>query len=119
LALKTALGLNHHFEPQYLEHIKHLIELDSFLAPFELDDKVQDETGKTVTHRLDGRTNELSLEGVLTSAATFVLSIGDKIVFAGNEVAFTGCITRIEDRGQNKGFTLISISATEYEAITY
>jgi len=86
---------------------------------FELDDKVQDETGKTVTHRLDGRTNELSLEGVLTSAATFVLSIGDKIVFAGNEVAFTGCITRIEDRGQNKGFTLISLSATEYEAITY
>jgi hypothetical protein len=86
---------------------------------FELDDKVQDETGKTVTHRLDGRTNELSLEGVLVSAATFVLSIGDKIVFAGNEVAFTGCITRIEDRGQNKGFTLISLSATEYEAITY
>jgi hypothetical protein len=86
---------------------------------FELDDKVQDETGKTVTHRLDGRTNELSLEGVLTSAATFVLSIGDKIIFAGNEVAFTGCITRIEDRGQNKGFTLISLSATEYEAITY
>ncbi len=86
---------------------------------FELDDKVQDETGKTVTHRMDGRTNELSLEGVLISAATFVLSIGDKIVFAGNEVAFTGCITRIEDRGQNKGFTLISLSATEYEAITY
>ena len=86
---------------------------------FELDDKVQDETGKTVTHRLDGRTNELSLEGVLVSAATFVLSIGDKIIFAGNEVAFTGCITRIEDRGQNKGFTLISLSATEYEAITY
>jgi hypothetical protein len=86
---------------------------------FELDDKVQDETGKTVTHRLDGRTNELSLEGVLTSAATFVLTIGDKIIFAGNEVAFTGCITRIEDRGQNKGFTLISLSATEYESITY
>lgn len=86
---------------------------------FELDDKVQDETGKTVTHRMDGRTNELSLEGVLTSAATFVLSIGDKIVFAGNEVAFTGCITRVEDRGQNKGFTLISLSATEYESITY
>jgi phosphoheptose isomerase len=47
------------------------------------------------------------------------LNSGGKIIFAGNEVAFTGCITRIEDRGQNKGFTLISLSATEYEAITY
>jgi len=27
-------------------------------------------------------------------------------------------VTRIEDRGQNKGFSLISVSATSYEGIS-
>jgi len=84
---------------------------------FELDDKVAGEHGRTITHRLDGRTNELSIEGVLKSAS-FSITIGDTLAFTGNEIAFNGHVTNIQDRGQNKGFTLISITAVQFEDIT-
>lgn len=84
---------------------------------FELDDKVAGEHGRTITHRLDGRTNELSIEGVLASAS-FSLSIGDTLSFTGNEISFAGHITRIDDRGQAKGFSLVSITAVQFEDIT-
>ena len=85
---------------------------------FELDDKVAGEHGRTITHRMDGRTNEISIEGVLQSNS-FALAIGDRVQFTGNEISFDGAITRIEDRGQAKGFSLISISAVSFEDITY
>ena len=85
---------------------------------FELDDKVAGEHGRTITHRVDGRTNEISIEGVLQSS-TFSVTIGDRLQFAGNEIAFDGLVTRVEDRGQAKGFSLISISAVSYEDISY
>lgn len=84
---------------------------------FELNDTVADETGKTITQRLDGRMNEISIEGVLQSTA-FAPVIGDRIQFVGNKISFDGVITRIEDRGQNKGFSLISIAATSHEGIS-
>lgn len=85
---------------------------------FELDDKVAGEHGRTITHRVDGRTNEISIEGVLQSAS-FSIGIGDRLQFSGNEIAFDGMVTRIEDRGQSKGFSLISLTAVSYEDITY
>ena len=85
---------------------------------FELDDKVAGEHGRTITHRVDGRTNEISIEGVLQSSS-FAIAIGDRLQFAGNEIAFDGMVTRIEDRGQAKGFSLISLTAVSYEDITY
>ena len=85
---------------------------------FENDDKVAGEHGRTITHRLDGRTNEISIEGVLQSAS-FSIAIGDTLTFSGNEISFSGVVTRIEDRGQAKGFSLISLSAVSYEDITY
>lgn len=85
---------------------------------FELDDKVAGEHGRTITHRVDGRTNEISIEGVLQSSS-FSVAIGDRLQFAGNEIAFDGLVTRIEDRGQAKGFSLISITAQSFEDITY
>lgn len=84
---------------------------------FERDDKVEDASGLTITHRLDGRTNEISIEGVLQSAS-FAIAIGDRLQFVGNEITFDGVVTRLEDRGQNKGFSLISLTAVSYEGIT-
>lgn len=85
---------------------------------FERDDKVEDASGLTITHRLDGRTNELSIEGVLQNSTSFTIAIGDRLQFAGNEITFDGVITRLEDRGQNKGFSLISLTAVSYEGIS-
>lgn len=84
---------------------------------FERDDKVEDASGLTITHRLDGRTNEISIEGVLQSNS-FSVAIGDRLQFVGNEITFDGVVTRLEDRGQNKGFSLISLTAVSYEGIT-
>lgn len=84
---------------------------------FERDDKVEDASGLTITHRLDGRTNEISIEGVLVSSS-FSVGIGDRLQFAGNEITFDGVVTRVEDRGQNKGFSLISLTAVSYEGIS-
>ena len=84
---------------------------------FELDDRVADASGITITHRLDGRTNEISVEGVLQSNS-FSIAVGDRLQFTGNEITFDGVITRLEDRGQNKGFSLISLTAVSYEGIT-
>lgn len=84
---------------------------------FERDDKVEDASGLAITHRLDGRTNEISIEGVLQSSS-FSIAIGDRLQFAGNEITFDGVVTRLEDRGQNKGFSLISLTAVSYEGIT-
>jgi hypothetical protein len=84
---------------------------------FELDDRVEDASGLTITHRLDGRTNEITVEGVLQSS-TFSVGIGDRLQFTGNEITFDGVVTRLEDRGQNKGFSLISLTAVSYEGIT-
>ena len=84
---------------------------------FERDDKVEDASGLTITHRLDGRSNEISVEGILQSNS-FSITIGDRLQFTGNEIAFDGVITRLEDRGQNKGFSLISLTAVSYEGIT-
>lgn len=85
---------------------------------FELDDKVSGEHGRTITHRLDGRVNEISVEGVLQTSS-FSVSIGDNFSFSGNEITFSGVVTRVEDRGQAKGFSLISLSATQHEDIAY
>ena len=85
---------------------------------FELDDKVAGEHGRTITHRMDGRTNEISVEGVLQDNG-FSIAIGDRFQFTGNEITFDGAVTRIEDRGQAKGFSLISLSAVSFEDITY
>jgi len=85
---------------------------------FELDDKVAGEHGRTITHRVDGRTNEISIEGVLQSSS-FSVAIGDRLQFSGNEIAFDGMVTRIEDRGQSKGFSLISVTAVSFEDIVY
>ena len=84
---------------------------------FERDDRVQDASGLTITHRLDGRTNEISIEGVLQSNS-FSIAIGDRLQFTGNEITFDGVITRLEDRGQNQGFSLVSLTAVSYEGIT-
>ena len=50
---------------------------------FELDDKVADASGLTITHRLDGRTNEISIEGdaseVILDGETFRADIGRPI----------------------------------------
>ncbi len=87
---------------------------------FELNDTVQDETGKTVTARYDGVMRELSVDGIAKTAD--MPEIGAAITFAvqtdvGATNSFTGVIESVEEKGTNKSFVSVSIKAKQWESI--
>jgi hypothetical protein len=87
---------------------------------YELNDTVQDETGKTVTARYDGLTRELSVDGIAKTSD--MPEVGAAITFAvQTDVApsstFAGVIESIEEKGSNKGFVAVSLKAKQWESI--
>jgi len=87
---------------------------------FELNDTVQDETGKTVTARYDGVMRELSVDGIVKTSD--MPEIGAAITFAvatdvGATSSFTGVIESIEEKGGNKEFVKVSLKAKQWESI--
>ena len=88
---------------------------------YELNDTVQDETGKTVTARYDGVMRELSVDGIVKTSD--MPEIGAAITFAvatdvGATSSFTGVIESIEEKGGNKEFVKVSLKAKQWESIT-
>jgi hypothetical protein len=98
----------------------------SLSSSFNAEATVVDETGLTKTHRLDDRKSELSVEGiaktssipVLGAVLTFTLNTLSAYPSGSASATFVGTITKIDDKGSNKGFTTVSITAIDYEGIT-
>ena len=98
----------------------------SLSSSFNADATVVDETGITKTHRMDDRMGEITVEGIAKTSTMPVL--GGTLSFTVNtasaypggtaSTAFSGVITKIEDKGSNKGFTAVTITAIDYEGIT-
>jgi hypothetical protein len=98
----------------------------SLSSSFNADETVVDETGITKTHRMDDRKSELTVEGIAKTSSMPVL--GGTLAFTLNtlsaypagsaSVSFSGVITKIDDKGSNKGFTAVTITAIDYEGIT-
>jgi hypothetical protein len=99
----------------------------SLSSSFNAEAMVVDETGITKTHRLDDRKTELTIEGIAKTATMPVL--GATIAFTVNtasaypagsaSASFSGVITKIDDKGSNKGFTAVTVTAIDFEGITY
>lgn len=99
----------------------------SVSAGFNNEDTVQNEAGLTVTHRLDDRKTTLSVDGICKTGTIPVL--GATISFTTNtssaypagtaSTSFSGIVTKVDEKSQNKGFTSVSIEAVDYEGITY
>ena len=97
----------------------------SLSSSFNADVTVVDETGITKTHRLDDRKSEITIEGIAKTSAMPIL--GATLAFTVNTVSaypagtasasFSGTITKIDDKGSNKGFTAVTITAIDYEGI--
>ena len=95
-------------------------------ASFVSEDTVVDETGLTKTHRLDDRKTELTIEGIAktssppTLGATIDFTTGTQSAYPSGaaSTSFKGTITKIEERGGNKEFIKVSITAVDYEGIT-
>ena len=98
----------------------------SLTASFNAEATVVDETGLTKTARYDDRKTEITIEGIAKSSTMPVL--GDALSFtvktasaypAGSaSTSFTGTVTKIDDKGSNRGFTAVTITAVDYEGIT-
>lgn len=99
----------------------------SVSSGFNNEDTVQNEAGVTVTHRLDDRKTTLSLDGICKTGTVPVL--GTTISFTTNtssaygggtaSTTFSGVVTKVDEKSQNKGFCSVSIEAVDYEGITY
>lgn len=98
----------------------------SLSSSFNAEATVVDETGLTKTHRLDDRKSEITIEGiakttsmpVLGAALTFTVNTLSAYPSGTASATFTGTITKIDDKGSNKGFTAVTITAIDYEGIT-
>jgi hypothetical protein len=98
----------------------------SLSSSFNADVTVVDETGITKTHRLDDRKSELTVEGiaktttmpVLGAALSFTVNTLSAYPGGTASVSFVGTVTKIDDKGSNKGFTAVTITAIDYEGIT-
>lgn len=98
----------------------------SLSASFNSEATVVDEEGITKTARYDDRKSELTIEGIaktsvmptLGSALTFTVNTASAYPSGTASASFVGTITKIDDKGSNKGFTSVSITAVDYEGIT-
>jgi hypothetical protein len=98
----------------------------SISSSFAADAMVINEDGLTVTHRLDDRKSEITVEGVAKTSSVPVL--GATLSFTVNtasaygssaSASFSGVITKVDDKGTNKGFTAVTVTAVSYESISY
>jgi hypothetical protein len=98
----------------------------SLSSSFGADVTVVDETGITKTHRLDDRKSEITIEGiaktstmpVLGATLSFTVNTASAYPSGSASASFSGTITKIDDKGSNKGFTAVTITAIDYEGIT-
>jgi len=98
----------------------------SLSSSFNAEATVVDETGLTKTHRLDDRKSEITIEGiaktttmpVLGAALSFTVNTASAYPAGSASASFVGTITKIDDKGSNKGFTAVTITAIDYEGIT-
>lgn len=95
-------------------------------ATFNLSGTVADENGLTKTARYDDRKTELTVDGICKTSS--MPTIGDAITFTINadtaypsgskSTTYVGTITAVSQKGSNKDFTSVSITAVDYEGVT-
>lgn len=92
-------------------------------SSFNSDVTAQDKDGITITHRLDDRMSDLTVEGILSAAG--IPELGSTIEFTLNAdsaypegaatASYSGTITKVSEKGTSKGFATVSITAKAYE----
>jgi hypothetical protein len=95
-------------------------------ATFNLSGTVADETGLTKTARYDDRKTELTIDGIcktssmptMGDAFTFTINADTAYPNGSTSVTYLGTITAISQKGSNKDFTSVTITAVDYEGIT-
>ena len=96
----------------------------SISSSFNSEALVVNEDGLTVTQRLDDRKSEITIEGgaktsgVPALGATLTFTVNTSSAYgASASTSFSGVVTKVDDKGSNKGFTSVSVTAVSYESI--
>jgi hypothetical protein len=97
----------------------------SVSSSFNNEDMVQNEDGITKTCRYDDRKSEITVEGivkvgslpVLGASFSFTLNADSAYPSGSPSVSFSGWITKIDEKGGNKEFVKVSVTAVDYEGI--
>ncbi len=86
---------------------------------------IVDADGKTITWRGDDRKTQISVELIAkTSAmpilgADFSVTVNTASSYTAGTAAttFSGWVTKISDKGSNKGFSAVTVTAVGYEGV--
>lgn len=97
----------------------------SVSSSFNNEDMVQDEDGITKTCRYDDRKSEITVEGIvkvgsvpaLGASFSFTLNADTAYPSGAASVSFAGWITKIDEKGGNKEFVKVSVTAVDYEGV--
>ena len=95
-------------------------------ATFNLSGTVADETGLTKTARYDDRKTEITVDGIcktdtmptIGNSFSFTINADTAYPSGSQSVSYVGTITAISQKGSNKDFTSVSITAVDYEGVT-
>tara|TARA_R110002126_G_scaffold52088_2_gene142014 strand:- start:326 stop:706 length:381 start_codon:yes stop_codon:yes gene_type:complete len=95
-------------------------------STFNLSGTVVDETGLTKTARYDDRKTEITVDGICKSSvmpiigATFSFTINAATAYPSGtaSVSYVGTITAVSEKGSNKDFVSVTVTAVDYEGIT-
>jgi hypothetical protein len=99
----------------------------SLSSSFNNEAMVISEAGLTVTHRLDDRKSEITIDGiaktssvpVLGATLSFTVNTASAYPAGSASASFTGVITKVDDKGSSQGFTSVSVTAVDFEGISY
>ena len=92
---------------------------------FNNETTIVDENGLTITWRGDDRKTQISVEmiakttsmPVLGAAFSVTVNTASSYPSGSPSTSFSGWVTKISDKGSNKGFSAITVTAVGYEAI--
>lgn len=86
---------------------------------------IVDETGVTVTWRGDDRKTQISVDMIAKTStmpvlgSSFSVTVNANSAYPGGTASttFEGWVTKISDKGSNKAFSAITVTAIGYEAV--
>jgi hypothetical protein len=86
---------------------------------------IVDETGKTVAWRGDDRKTQISVEliaktsamPVLGAAFTITVNTASAYPAGAASTGFSGWVTKVSDKGSNKGYSAVTVTAVGYEGV--
>jgi uncharacterized protein affecting Mg2+/Co2+ transport len=97
----------------------------SVSSSFNNEDTVQDEAGLTKTWRADDRKSEITVEGIvkvgtvpeLGASFSFTVAANTAYPSGSGSTSFAGWVTKVDEKGGNKEFVKVSVTAVDYEGV--